>query len=87
MLDIADNHIEGTARNLLLYINCCFRKVHKELKQLMKKNKIDLVMREEELNGPMRFAADNLATQEECEELIKLANVRFFIFFDVSLFI
>ena len=47
----------------------------------MKKNKIDLVMREEELNGPMRFAADNLATQEECEELIKLANVRFFTFF------
>ena len=44
----------------------------------MKKNKIDLVMREEELNGPMRFAADNMATQEECEELIKLANVRVF---------
>ena len=47
----------------------------------MKKNKIDLVMREEELNGPMRFAADNMATQEECEELIKLANVRFLHFF------
>ena len=47
----------------------------------MKRNKIDLVMREEELNGPMRFAADNLATQEECDELIKLANVRFFTFF------
>ena len=46
----------------------------------MKRNKIDLVMREEELNGPMRFAADNLATQEECEELIKLANVSFFTF-------
>ena len=44
----------------------------------MKKDNIDLIMREEELNGPMRFAADNLATQEECQELINLANVRSF---------
>ena len=72
-----------TTCKFLLQINASrepkyFRKIHKELKQLMKKDKIDLVMREEELNGPMRFAADNLASQEECEELIKLANVRFF---------
>ena len=53
-----------------------FRKVHKELKQLIKKENIELIMREEELNGPMRFAADNMATPEECNELIKLANVR-----------
>jgi len=32
-------------------------------------------MTEEELNGPERFAADNILTEAQCQRLMKLANV------------
>jgi len=35
----------------------------------------NIVMREEELNGPERFAADNILTEKQCRALMKLANV------------
>ena len=37
---------------------------------------IRVVKTEVELNGPERFAADQMVTKKECEILIKLANVR-----------
>ena len=35
----------------------------------------DIVMTEEELNGPERFAADNVLNEEQCQRLMRLANV------------
>jgi len=32
-------------------------------------------MTETQLNGPERFAADNVLTEKQCQALIKLANV------------
>ena len=37
----------------------------------------DIVMTEEELNGPERFAADNVLTEEQCHRLMRLANVSY----------
>jgi len=34
-----------------------------------------IVMTETELNGPERFAADNILTEKQCQALMKLANV------------
>ncbi len=41
----------------------------------MDEQKVDVVATEIELNGPERFAADNLVSPEDCEKLIKFANV------------
>jgi len=46
-----------------------------ELQTLLDKNGYDIVMTEEELNGPERFAADHVLTDEQCQRLMKLANV------------
>ncbi len=45
------------------------------MQKLIDDKNIAISLTEHELNGPMRFAADNLATQEDCDMLIKLANV------------
>ncbi len=45
------------------------------MQKLITEKDIDISLTEHELNGPQRFAADNLATQDECDLLIKLANV------------
>lgn len=34
-----------------------------------------IIMTETQLNGPERFAADNVLTEKQCQALIKLANV------------
>ena len=34
-----------------------------------------LTMTEADLNGPERFAADDVATADQCLQLVKLANV------------
>ena len=47
-----------------------------ELSSLLKDRGYDLFSTEVELNGPERFAADNIATEEQCQALIALANVR-----------
>lgn len=45
------------------------------LQTLMDNMGYNIVMREEELNGPERFAADNILTEKQCKALMKLANV------------
>ena len=34
-----------------------------------------IVLTESDLNGPERFAADNVLTEDQCQQLIKLSNV------------
>ena len=38
---------------------------------------IEIIATEEELNGPERFAASHMITEEECKTLMDLANVSF----------
>ena len=45
------------------------------LKEYIEKEGIVISATEKELNGPKRYAADNLMSQEECEQLIRLTNV------------
>ena len=45
------------------------------LQALLDKKGYNIVMTETELNGPERFAADNVLTEAQCKALIKLANV------------
>ena len=49
---------------------------NRPLREFLEERDIKLNMTEEELNGPERFAIDNVITQEDCEALIHLANVR-----------
>jgi hypothetical protein len=61
---------------LLFHFN---RKVedNPKLKEFIEKENITINMTETELKGPERFAADNILTDEECDALIRLANVSF----------
>lgn len=45
------------------------------LQALLDNKGYSIVMTETELNGPERFAADNVLTETQCQALIKLANV------------
>jgi len=60
---------------------CCVVDVHwrptysRELQTLLDRRGYSIVMTEEELNGPERFAADNILTEAQCQRLMKLANV------------
>lgn len=48
------------------------------VKAITEQKQIDIVATEDELNGPERFAADYVISQEECDALIHLANVSFY---------
>jgi len=60
---------------------CCVVDVHcrptysRELQTLLDRRGYSIVMTEEELNGPERFAADSILTEAQCQRLMKLANV------------
>ena len=55
------------------------------LKRYQKDYGYHVVKTEKDLNGPQRFAADGLASKEECEQLIRLANVSItFLLFDLK---
>jgi len=45
------------------------------LQELLDNMGYNIVMTETELNGPERFAADNVLTEKQCQALIRLANV------------
>jgi len=45
------------------------------LQALLDNRGYNIVMTETELNGPERFAADNVLTEKQCQALMKLANV------------
>jgi len=45
------------------------------LQALLDNKGYSIVMTETELNGPERFAADNVLTDTQCRALIQLANV------------
>ena len=46
-----------------------------DLQALMDNMGYSIIMTETELNGPERFAADNIMTEKQCKALMKLANV------------
>ncbi|KAK2155797.1 hypothetical protein LSH36_231g04011 [Paralvinella palmiformis] len=48
---------------------------NRPLKEFIEERGIKLNLTEEELNGPERFAVDNVITQDECDALIHLANI------------
>lgn len=45
------------------------------LQTLVQDKGYNLVMTEDELNGPQRFVVDKMASDEQCEALVRLANV------------
>ena len=45
------------------------------LKEILNEKKIEISMAEDDLNGTERFAATQVMSSEECQVLIKLANV------------
>ena len=58
-------------------INMCFRPLQNpELKKMVEDNGYEIILTEKELNGPERFAADNVISSEMCQTLIDLAVVR-----------
>ena len=49
--------------------------INSDLKHLVSSRNYNIVMTETELNGPERFAADNLLTEDACQALITVATV------------
>lgn len=61
---------------LCIMIASFHRKVESAaFKQLIEERGYELVSTEVELNGPERFAADGIINEEQCQALIRLANV------------
>ena len=61
-------------------VNIIFRPLKNPiLRSLVEERGYDIVMTESELNGPERFTSDRVATEQQCEALINLANVSVFI--------
>jgi len=57
--------------------NClmCRPPASADLQALLDNMGYSVIMTETELNGPERFAADDVLTEKQCQALIKLANV------------
>ncbi|XP_076340695.1 prolyl 3-hydroxylase 1-like isoform X2 [Tachypleus tridentatus] len=50
------------------------KRTAEEIQFWTESNKIHVILQEKDLNGTLRFAADGLLTNEQCEKLVSLAN-------------